>query len=391
MERISDLITKLLSQPLDRLAFVCAAIFALSTIVEVTPNTPFVQIATRGLSESYLSILFTATFLVVALFLNLRNVSQRSRRISPGVEHTRRIVVVPSVSGEKPFPPFYSALFEHMLCYAQTKGEYEIIFHLPHVSYDPNFQEPILNEIADGRIDADAVVLVCTKETSLKTENMLKQFYHRIGDSLPLVFLDVKVPFSKIGLPVLPYVSSDETVGGHEVAKAFRHYFSRRSIRDPKVAIISPNYQKGRVVSFQEMLKNYFPQAEFYKFPEIRSDRKLTRDECRQFLLREGSPKIINGFFCFNDEMAIGVQDALLGLGDRVHRDTIVIGYDGLRETKYRLGNDYNRFFLHTVDVSLQEQASAVIDLTITIMAGDKLAQLEHLIKPSLYPPLRAD
>ena len=374
MERIGDRITKLLSQPLDRLAFVLAAVFALSTIVEVTANKPYVQIATRGWSESSLSILFTAAFLAVALFLNLRNASQRSRKIPPGVEHTRRIVVVPSVSGEKPFPPFYSALFEHMLCYAQTKGEYEIIFHLPHVSYDPNFQEPILNEISDGRIYADAVVLVCTKENSPKTKSMLKQFYHRIGDRLPLVFLDVKVPFSEIGLPVLPYVGSDETVGGQEVARAFHHYFSLRSICDPRVVMISPNYQKERLVSFREKLKDYYPQAEFYKFPEIPSDRKVTRGECRQFLLREGSPKIINGFFCFNDEMAIGVQDALLGLGDRVHRDTIVIGSDGLREAKYRLDNRDNRFFLHTVDVSLQEQASAVIDLTLRILAGDKLA-----------------
>ncbi len=89
--------------------------------------------------------------------------------------------------------------------------------------------------------------------------------------------------------------------------------------------------------------------------------------------------------------MGGGGQDALQSLGDRVHRDTIVIGYDGLREAKYRLDNDYNRFFLHTVDVSLQEQASAVIYLTIRIIAGNKLAQLERLIKPSLYSPLHGD
>lgn len=203
-----------------------------------------------------------------------------------------------------------------------------------------------------------------------------------------LIFVDQGFPLDeypyfhldKVNRP--PYVQADWVQGGETAGHSMRKLMEVRDVKCPHIAIIeglvgSPQRIKGfQGAMRQSNLSDFTPD-----YPDGLQgsySMKSAREVFEPYLLRRiDEKKIIDGVFATNDEMALGVRDALT-----THKDAYraafaerekfhlpaIIGFDGIKDLTFHIDNN-DDFIYDTVNVRLKDQIERlahIIEMTIS-------------------------
>ncbi len=148
----------------------------------------------------------------------------------------------------------------------------------------------------------------------------------------PVVFLDA-APFERETNypPATAFVGFDDEAGGRKAAEALLNATAPASAT-PRILVIGGNLKRGRQSAFRSQATTAFPGA----VVTVNEDGRFLREEARRiaehYFEACNDQKYYDGVFCTNDEMALGVLDALPTLPQRVPKQPLVVGYDAIPE-----------------------------------------------------------
>ncbi|MBN1618624.1 substrate-binding domain-containing protein [Candidatus Dojkabacteria bacterium] len=214
-----------------------------------------------------------------------------------------------------------------------------------------------------------------------------------------------------------PCVICDEKQGGSLAADSLITYYKSRYGRrlEPKVLIVAglegstgDEDSKDRIDGFTEKFKESYPEAKYlHIYAEFK--RNKAKEEMLNFI--KTSTLRPNGVFCCNDEMALGIRDALMeeeceiqneidklktqGLSKREinsERENFledmawikrikIVGFDGIREAKLLL-RQKDKWLLNTVDVNAPRQVKKLVEMFVAFKGTQDTPVIEGLRHP---------
>lgn len=165
-----------------------------------------------------------------------------------------------------------------------------------------------------------------------------------------------------------PYVQADWREGGRVAAKSMLKYFKANNITCPHIVLVKGNIgSPQRISGFKEIMDGESSPTFQVSYHECNGNysKKVAR-ECFEPYLDNciNSNKSIDGIFATNDEMALGVRDALIKHKDNYVKKLnavnggklpMVIGFDGIKDLTLLIDHK-DDFIYDTVNVRLKEQ-----------------------------------
>src|ERR1051325_8187924 len=204
-----------------------------------------------------------------------------------------------------------------------------------------------------------------------------------------LIFVDQGFPledykrFHADGIPRPPYVQANWLQGGEVAGRSMRKLMEKRNVKCPYIVKIEGLVgAPQRIEGFQKALK----QSDIPGFkpggPDPLKGRYTKKSALGVFepFLNEciNEKQAIHGVFATNDEMALGVRDALVQNKHRYRQAfaapgedfylPAVIGFDGIKDLTFHIDNN-DEFIYDTVNVRLKaqiERLAYIIEMTIS-------------------------
>lgn len=193
--------------------------------------------------------------------------------------------------------------------------------------------------------------------------------------------------FHSDNIPRPPYVQADWMEGGNIAARSMYEYFIEKNITCPHIVLV-----KGKVGSAQRItgfrggmdskITNTFRAS--YLECEGGYSKKVARESFESYLkICINSNKVIDGVFATNDEMALGVREALLkhksdylSTVGKITKGVlpVIIGFDGIKDITLLIDNN-DDFIYDTVNVKLKEQMHSVANIIDRVVFNN--SQLE--------------
>lgn len=298
---------------------------------------------------------------------------------------------------------YYSALV-----FLLTKGiqdnfmdTVDVILKIPS---DHNTQiEFILKAVEDTEID---YIVVSPKNVSF--------FYHKdklaliapLIEKNKIIFIDQgfeylekslkdEVAEEKIKFP--PYVQANWYQGGREAGASAWRYLKNRKITAPHIVLIEGGIgSEPRIAGFEDYLKIKTSEADKLFFPTyFRHNSNYLKSDANEFFtkyLKESmdSKNPIDIIFCTNDEMALGVREALIAKIDfsndaniHYHKSNQVpkiIGFDGILDLTLLLKSKNEDFIYDTILVGLDKQVKKIVEIISLQLEGRILKEGQKFI-----------
>lgn len=186
-----------------------------------------------------------------------------------------------------------------------------------------------------------------------------------------------------------PFVMSDGKIGGKRAAESLIKYFEKNPQINPTVLILKGlEGSQERVDGFIERWKEKYNNEPTLFRREIPFKRDIAKQEIYSFL-QDHSDFInkMHGVFCCNDEMALGVREALYefkrnnpGIFKEI-KWVKIVGFDGINEVK-RLIDEKDCWIINTIDVEIEEQVNKLVQMFITLK---KRAKRERVLEEPMY------
>jgi ABC-type sugar transport system substrate-binding protein len=156
---------------------------------------------------------------------------------------------------------------------------------------------------------------------------------------MPVVFVDAE-PFESEDAypPGTAFVGCDDAEIGSAAARWAAGYLRRHHVTRPAVLVINGVRYQQRELMFRQLLGSEMPGTQFItccgQFDRVKA-REAARTELRRL---EAAGKKLHAVFCTNDEMALGVTDALLHASHLPWaRETVVAGVDGTPDARAQI------------------------------------------------------
>jgi len=220
-----------------------------------------------------------------------------------------------------------------------------------------------------------------------------------------------------VGVPHPPYVMCDENYGGRIAARSLISFFeeNRHEVPEPRVAVLSGLEGSDlRIEGFKEEFTSHFSgDGAVYPNPLAGEFRRAVARQLTQAFLKK-QRLAVHAFFCCNDEMALGVRDALeeetnkfrrrirhiggtakIPLGEKRSKlkclyaellwllNIKVVGFDGIREVRILLDRK-DQWLLNSVDVDVPNQVAHLVELFDRFRGAGKRASIKTDIR---HPP----
>jgi len=266
----------------------------------------------------------------IASFLLGRRLRHRSRQA---------IVVISAPTRTR----WLADLVEHL---ATTLDRHGIDLVIKYAPYDHNGRNQLLPLARLGRTrsDVQGCFIIAAQPEQVLPE--LRNFCS--SARYPIVFLDV-LPFS--GQHALPtrsaFVGCDAADIGRRAARWVANDLRRRGISAPHVLVVGGSGQNARHQEFETSLRQLAPAATIDvdlsgQFSRGRS-REIAGTYLQERLRRDAT---INAIFCTNDEMALGVLDAVqmqITAGCDFS-DLSIVGVDGIAEAVATINAQHTQF-----------------------------------------------
>jgi ABC-type sugar transport system substrate-binding protein len=168
-----------------------------------------------------------------------------------------------------------------------------------------------------------------------------------------------------------PYVQADWLDGGRKAAESMLGYFNKRGINNPSVVLVKGKFgSEKRLEGFTKCFEEHKSRHKNFNYSTSEIDgqysRVIARDRFRTSIAGAiENQNLIHGVFAANDEMALGVRDALRAY--EAYEDypaslcPIIIGFDGIREAKIHVYEE-DKYLYDTIDVCLRDQIEILMD-----------------------------
>ena len=281
----------------------------------------------------------------------------------------------------------------------------DFVLKVPNSENDFHTQQIDFIEDALAKINEYKCIIVAPFNRD-KIYKKFEQWKEHINDD-KLFFIDQGFPKEEVdeikGVDRPGYAQADWKQGGFCAGESMAFFFKGLSdIADEK--ILHPNIlivegtvgSKERIVGFKEGIKslnkNGFQINPNYPGTNIMGlyDKTITIDKFKivfDAYLKEN--KVINGVFCCNDEMALGVNEVLQDNTSRFNELTsghlnatpIIIGFDGIKDVISLIEGD-NIFMYDTILADADQQINGIVNLiTQSSIKNKRLDKFEKFIK----------
>lgn len=327
--------------------------------------------------------------ILLIIFVKLRN---RMSKLVPLVKRLlyrrkrRRIVVLlPHLSSSG----FFTSFTDEIIMALETLG-FDAVLKPARRDGNAVDQDQQLNRILQYADEYDACLMV-VKEPTVR-RGKIKEFVEQFGK--PVVFLDDPVFENAAEYPEgTCFVGADNTIGGQEAGRAMIHFFEERYSAEkmpanPHILVIASKSQTERQNSFILTIKGRFPLADIVTNEDGDFSRveacKIVGHYLRQSWKRK---EFYDAIFVTNDEMALGVIDALHQITPEVAEEVrkhmvCMIGYDGIPCVLRIIERDHS-LLKNTVVQDRRELALLAVDSLFKLVEADN----PHPEKVVLRPP----
>lgn len=263
--------------------------------------------------------LFLPGWALAAMSLILR-AHRRERR--PG----RVFFIVAAFTHKHWVPQLIRDLHENL----ERRG-YDMVLKIPDRDYSGASQIRLLDGILSRRHEYAGGFIMVNEADAIRAD--LAAFCGKAG--MPVVFIDAEPFDSESAYPAgTAFVGCDDGQIGATAGRWVARYLRRARIRRPAVLVISGGHYRQREQMFQETLESEIPGAQFVstcgKFDRVQAC-EVARTELQRL---HADGRKLHAVFCANDEMALGVADALQFSDIPWALDTVVAGVDGTPDAR---------------------------------------------------------
>ena len=242
----------------------------------------------------------------------------------------------------------------------------ELVLKIPDRDYDAAAQSRHLDRIAARRREYFGGIVIPTELDKLR--DILTAFCRDTG--LPVVFTDIE-PFGR----EQDYPENAAYVGydtGELGARAGKWLVKQlRDVEHPEVLVIASVEHDARQRNFVRELKHRWPDVNHTVDDQCAFSRSRAYGAIRAHLRRLGSTRHLDAVFCTNDEMALGVVDALTP--SDATRNTVVIGIDGVLEARMLIDSGESPLRA-TVVQDAPRLAGNIVDVLEKMRRGEKVS-----------------
>lgn len=270
----------------------------------------------------------------------------------------------------------------------------DLIVKIP-ISNKSSEQSIFIDEIYNSKEKYSLLIVSAINEKEIHLA--LKKHIKSIDDytSLPVFTID-KVLSELVNEIRIPYVTSNWEQGGEFIAKCVAKYINEKLDSKEFIEIAILEGLEGsalRIKGFKNEIEKDQTLMNRIRYTPLKHDKlNFTREGAYDFLkayFNNHKTTVFDIIFACNDEMALGARDAILE--NNKHKDTRITGFDGTKEFTSLISDSKDNNLLATIDVKIENQIDALIELIIKVMDTIKNARFEaqtiaHEIKISCNP-----
>jgi ABC-type sugar transport system substrate-binding protein len=246
----------------------------------------------------------------------------RTRRSQP-----QRVFLIVSAYSQK----HWVAELIHDLHRNLAQRGYDLVLKLPDRDYSGRDQVRLLEQIVRrGREYAGGFIMA--NEVGGTGQELARLCAQA---QAPVVFVDSE-PFQngETYPPGTAFAGYDDKKIGEAAAQWMAGYLHRECVKHPVVLVINGGHFPQREQAFRDLLASMVAGIQFIDAC-AGFDRVEAREVARTHLRRLSvSGKKLDAVFCTNDEMALGVTDALQFAGEPWVKDIAVAGVDGTPQAR---------------------------------------------------------
>ena len=144
----------------------------------------------------------------------------------------------------------------------------------------------------------------------------------------------------------------------------------------PRIAFVAVSDhlpEEPRYSAYVKTLAKKVLSPEFIYIPDF--DRAKSREVIKNYVKKNGCP---SGLLCFNDNVAIGVHRGLRDLGLQMPGDVVLMGCDGVEDTKY------HDPAISTIDMNLDQMCETAWTFLLRRIQEPTIPQQKTILVPRL-------
>jgi hypothetical protein len=274
---------------------------------------------------------------------------------------------------------YFAAIVSEVTIELQTKyPEVEVVLKVPGVTSNPHIDQ--VNFIEHGfKNHYDCIIVSPFNRSELYKKfadwkDKLKENRLLLIDQGFTDYREDKDNFDFKEFDRPPYVQANWIQGGEIAGTILSSYFKENSISCPHVVLLEGNVgSEERLNGFINTISNATPKyyPTYYRLSCDYSREKAISSFSNYIDNCIKSKKCIDAVFAANDEMAMGVREALINYDEQYKKEIApfhngrlprIVGFDGIRDTTLLI--QYGDAFLYdTVYVNLKEQIKKLLQI----------------------------
>lgn len=269
----------------------------------------------------------------------------------------------------------------------------DFVLKVPRPQSPEASQISMLRELEDTT-DKYLAVILSPYNTESLAPHVLR--LRKANPRLPMFTIDKCFPDNCKAFKKFPHllpagVMNHWRKGGEIAAQSFYRHCQRMGFKSPTVILVEGlEGSKERLDGFEAQIKHLTHDAvQIRRLRGCEFRRDKAREITNQFLASK-RPGDIHGFFCANDEMALGVWDSVRKWeeGHKTRSGVRIVGYDGIRDLTVLMSQD-DHLILSTIDVRLRDQVKQLASLvfeTLLTPTGPQFSRRVEQILGSEFP-----
>lgn len=292
-------------------------------------------------------------------------------------ESRRIVIVIPALAQNSWFVELIQATFRQLHLH-----DYEVILKIPYKDFSKQEQSRIFNHLKDHPHDYKGGIIVAYKHDRIKDE--LTELCNKL--SYPVIFADVPPFDSENDYPAnTAFVGYDAKTIGELAARRVARYLREMKKENPVVKVIcSATSQTRRQSAFCEELERLIPEVDIEVKREGAFKRYKAKDIAVNFFNASiKNEKYIDAVFCTNDEMALGVYDAMLTAKYVGPDFPFLIGVDGTKSALRLIEAKHARFHA-TIKQSTKELSQEIVSI-LNRKIKKEICPIKSHLAPRVY------
>ena len=269
-----------------------------------------------------------------------------------------------------------SILSNEVASYAESTGT-ELVKYNAEDDYETQ-----LEQIAQCKADGcEAVIIVQTKNDAESTKAMIEA-----ADGMEVIFAN-RMPAEECLSDTVLYVGSDESVAGEYQGRYIADELTAQGKLTATGVMIMGNAGLAHTEKRTETAKSTINESGITVDWVLEQDCGYNREQAREayaaFLKNGGTCDFV---ICNNDDMALGVIDAMKEDGGKV--TCPVIGLDGIEAACQAIVDGDMAFSVYQ---DLKAQADGSVDVALHLLNGEEITDAEDHVVWIPYAPITAE